>query len=60
MDPGATLYELADLSTVWIYADVYESQIAGVKLNQPAVATFDAYPAETFRGKVRYRFARAK
>jgi Cu(I)/Ag(I) efflux system membrane fusion protein len=54
VDPGATLYELADLSTVWIYADVYESQIAGVKLNQPAVATFDAYPAETFRGKVQY------
>jgi membrane fusion protein, copper/silver efflux system len=54
VEPGTTLYELADLSTVWIYADVYESQIAGVKLNQQAVATFDAYPGETFRGKVQY------
>ncbi|MEP6600687.1 MAG: efflux RND transporter periplasmic adaptor subunit [Nitrospirota bacterium] len=54
VDPGTTLYELADLSTVWIYADVYESQIAGVKLNQPAAATFDAYPGETFQGKVQY------
>jgi Cu(I)/Ag(I) efflux system membrane fusion protein len=54
VDPGTTLYELADLSTVWIYADVYESQIAGVKLNQPAVATFDAYPGEMFQGKVQY------
>src|SRR5437660_3208211 len=54
VDPGTTLYELADLSTVWIYADVYESQIAGVKLNQQAVATFDAYPGETFQGKVQY------
>jgi Cu(I)/Ag(I) efflux system membrane fusion protein len=54
VDPGTTLYELADLSTVWIYADVYESEIAGVKLNQPATATFDAYPGETFQGKVQY------
>jgi len=54
VDPGTTLYELADLSTVWIYADVYESEIAGVKLNQPAAATFDAYPGETFQGKVQY------
>src|SRR5438105_2690418 len=54
VDPGTTLYELADLSTVWIYADVYESQIAGVKLNQQAVATFDAYPGEAFQAKVQY------
>ena len=54
VDPGTTLYELADLSTVWIYGDVYESQIADVKLNQPAAATFDAYPGEAFAGKVQY------
>ena len=54
VDPGTSLYELADLSTVWIYADVYESQIAGVKLNQQAVATFDAYPGEAFQAKVQY------
>src|SRR2546430_65386 len=35
VDPGTTLYELADLSTAWIYADVYESEIAAVKLIQP-------------------------
>ena len=54
VEPGVTLYELADLSTVWIYADVYESQLADVKLNQQAVATFDAYPETTFQGKVQY------
>src|SRR5438105_12198199 len=54
VDPGTTLYELADLSTVWIYADVYESQSAGVKLNQQAVATFDAYPGEAFQAQVQY------
>ncbi|HTE87810.1 MAG TPA: efflux RND transporter periplasmic adaptor subunit [Terriglobales bacterium] len=53
-EPGTTLYELADLSTVWVYADVYESQLADVKPNQEAIATFDAYPGTTFEGKVQY------
>jgi len=54
VEPGTTLYELADLSTVWINGDIYESEIPSVKLNQPAKVTFEAYPSETFRGKVAY------
>jgi Cu(I)/Ag(I) efflux system membrane fusion protein len=54
VEPGTTLYELADLSTVWIHGDIYEYEIAAVKLNQPAGIAFDAYPGETFRGKVAY------
>ena len=54
VEPGTTLYELADLSTVWIYADVYESQLADVKPHQQAIATFDAYPGTPFQGKVQY------
>lgn len=54
VDPGTTLYEVADLSTVWISADIYESEVASVKLNQPASVTFAAYPGETFRGTVSY------
>ncbi len=54
VEPNTTLYELADLSTVWIAADVYEYEMPSVKLNQPAAVTFEAYPGETFRGKVIY------
>jgi len=54
VEPGITLYELADLSTVWIYADIYESEVAAVKLNQPVSVTFASYPAEIFRGNVAY------
>ncbi len=54
VEPGTPLYELADLSTVWIYADIYESEVASVKLHQPASITFAAYPGETFRGHVTY------
>ena len=53
-EPGTTLYEIADLSTVWIFADIYESEMAGVKVAQPASVTFAAYPGETFSGKVAY------
>ncbi|HSF67495.1 MAG TPA: efflux RND transporter periplasmic adaptor subunit [Nitrospiraceae bacterium] len=54
VEPGTILYEVADLSTVWISADIYESEVAAVKLNQPASITFAAYPRETFRGNVSY------
>src|SRR2546427_2020307 len=54
VEPGTTLYELADLSTVWIHGDIYGSEITAVRLNQSAEVTFEAYPGETFRGKVAY------
>ena len=54
VEPGTTLYEVADLSTVWISADIYESEVAAVTLNQPASVTFAAYPGETFQGTVSY------
>ncbi len=54
VEPGTTLYEIADLSTAWISADIYESEVAGVKVAQPASVTFAAYPGETFNGKVAY------
>src|SRR5881409_3008666 len=54
VEPGTTLYELADLSTVWINGDIYESEITSVRLNQPAKVTFETYPGETFPGKVAY------
>lgn len=54
VEPGTTLYEVADLSTVWISADIYESEVAAVTLNQPASVTFAAYPGKIFRGNVSY------
>src|SRR6185503_8386044 len=54
VEPGTTLYEVADLSTVWISADIYESEVAAVTLNQPTSVTFAAYPRETFQGHVSY------
>src|ERR1043166_8706159 len=54
VEPGTILYEVADLSTVWISADIYESEVASVTLDQPASVTFAAYPGEAFQGKISY------
>ncbi|MEK7763670.1 MAG: efflux RND transporter periplasmic adaptor subunit, partial [Nitrospirota bacterium] len=54
VEPGTTLYEVADLSTVWITADIYESDVASVKLDQPMSVSFAAYPGEVFRGSKAY------
>jgi RND family efflux transporter MFP subunit len=52
--PGQTLYKIADLSRVWIEADVYEQEIPLVRVRQSATVTLDAYPGERFIGRVIY------
>jgi Cu(I)/Ag(I) efflux system membrane fusion protein len=52
--PEMNLYEITDLSTVWVYADIYEYELPVVKTGQEATVTLAAYPGETFRGKVVY------
>jgi membrane fusion protein, copper/silver efflux system len=52
VQPGAPLFQLADLSRVWVLADVYEHEVARVKVGQAAALALAAYPGETFAGKV--------
>jgi RND family efflux transporter MFP subunit len=52
--PGDSLYRIADLSTVWIEADMYESEMALVRRGQRARVTLEAYPGEQFAGQVTY------
>lgn len=52
--PGDTLYRLADLSVVWVEADVYEPDVAFVQVGGRATVTLDAYPGETFGGRITY------
>lgn len=50
--PGEVLYQIADLSSVWVIAEVPEQDIAQVQLGSRAQITVDAYPDRTFDGKV--------
>ena len=52
--PGDKLFSLSDLSTVWLYADIYEKDLAGITPGQPVVVTSGAYPGETFSGQVTF------
>jgi RND family efflux transporter MFP subunit len=52
--PGQSLYKVADLSSVWVEADVYESELTGVRVGDTATVTVDAYPGERFTGRAIY------
>ena len=52
--PAMKLYTLVDLSTVWVLADVYESEVPLVHLGQEATLTLSYFPGQTFTGKVTY------
>ncbi|HXB74975.1 MAG TPA: efflux RND transporter periplasmic adaptor subunit [Candidatus Acidoferrales bacterium] len=52
--PEMVLYTVADLSRVWVIADVFEFESANVRLNQPATLTVASQPGRTFHGRVSY------
>lgn len=52
--PGQMLYKIADLSSVWVEADVYEQDAPLVRVGQRAIVTLDAYPGEQFPGRATY------
>jgi RND family efflux transporter MFP subunit len=51
---GMPLLEVADLSKVWVEADIYQYELPWVKLGQHAVMTLDYLPGKTFHGRVDY------
>ena len=52
--PGMALFKLADLSVVWLYADIYEYELPFIRLGQEASIQLSYIPGETFRGKAIY------
>ncbi|MBI3364761.1 MAG: efflux RND transporter periplasmic adaptor subunit [Ignavibacteriae bacterium] len=51
---GEDMFDVADLSTVWMYADVYEFEMRTLRVGQAVEATSDAYPGEVFKGKISF------
>lgn len=54
VDAGMKLYRLADLSLVWVLAQVYEQDLPFVKLGQEAVVKLSFFSDREFRGRVTY------
>jgi len=58
--PGETLYQVTDLSSVWVIADVFEQDIALVKNGAKANLSINAYPGKTFEGRITYVYPTLK
>ncbi|MBL8437747.1 MAG: efflux RND transporter periplasmic adaptor subunit [Zoogloeaceae bacterium] len=52
--PGEALYQVADLSSVWVVADVFEQDIGLVRPGAKARVRINAYPDKVFEGSVSY------
>jgi RND family efflux transporter MFP subunit len=52
--PETRLYAIANLSTVWVYANIFQNQIGQIRIGDPATVTVDSYPGHTFYGHVDY------
>ena len=51
---GDTLYRIADLSALWVLAEIFEQDIASVQPGETAELRLNAYPGRVFTGKVSF------
>jgi len=52
--PGEPLFKIADLSAIWLLADVFEQDLALVHVGQSVKISVDAYPDKELTGKIAY------
>lgn len=52
VQPDIRLYTIADLSTVWVQAQVFQGDLGRIKSGDPATLTVDTFPGRTFSGRV--------
>jgi Cu(I)/Ag(I) efflux system membrane fusion protein/cobalt-zinc-cadmium efflux system membrane fusion protein len=52
VEPNTRLYTVADLSRVWVYAQVFQDDIGRLKPGDTAQVTVDAYPGRVFSGRM--------
>ena len=52
--PDATLFTVADLSTLWIESNLFEKDLGKIRTGATAAVTLAAYPGEIFQGRLTY------
>ncbi|MFT4115026.1 efflux RND transporter periplasmic adaptor subunit [Silvibacterium sp.] len=52
VEPSTRLYTVADLSRVWVNAQIFQDDIGRLKPGDAVVITVDSYPGSTFTGKI--------
>ncbi|NOQ36320.1 MAG: efflux RND transporter periplasmic adaptor subunit [Methylococcaceae bacterium] len=58
--PATEIYMIADLSTVWVYADIYEYELPWVKEGDLVEMQLVGIPGRTFKGKLTYIYPYAE
>ncbi len=54
IETGSELYQVADLSQVWVQLDAYESDLPRLRVGQPVQVTAEALPGEVFEGTLSF------
>jgi membrane fusion protein, heavy metal efflux system len=54
VESSTELFTVANISQVWVQAEVYEKDLGRLQVGQPAIIHVDTYPDESFAGKVTY------
>jgi RND family efflux transporter MFP subunit len=54
--PGMNIYKIADLSTIWVDVEIFENQVASMRVGQRAVVELPYQPGRTYTGYVRYLY----
>src|SRR5437763_248633 len=56
VQPETHLYTVTDLSTVWVFAEVFQSDLGRIKVGDRTTLTVDAYPGRVFEGRVNFLY----
>jgi membrane fusion protein, copper/silver efflux system len=54
VQPGMSLYMIADLSNIWVLADIYEYEVPWIKVGQRVEMNLSYFPGKKFAGKVTF------
>jgi len=54
VQPDTRLYTVADLSRIWVFAQVFQNELGRLKVGDPATLTVNAHPGRTFTARVSF------
>ncbi len=54
VQPETRLYAVANLSTVWVFAEMFQNDLGRIKIGDRATLTVDTYPGRSFAGRVNF------
>jgi HlyD family secretion protein len=60
VQPGSTVFTVADLNDIWLTAYIIETDLVKVRLNQHAIVKIDTFPNKEYEGRISFISARTE